>query len=41
MIGIAEGDTVVSGSFQTLRRLKNGDEVQVDENSIERMNEEG
>jgi HlyD family secretion protein len=28
--GVAEGDTIVSGSFQTLRRLKDGEMVRVD-----------
>lgn len=34
------GDTIVSGSFQTLRKLKDGETVTIDKESIERMNKE-
>lgn len=37
--GIAPGDTIISGTFKTLRNLKNGDAVIIDEHSRERMNE--
>lgn len=37
--GLTPGDTVISGSFKTLRSLKEGDAVTVDEFSIEKMNE--
>lgn len=37
--GITPGDTVISGSFKTLRSLKEGEAVTVDEFSIEKMNE--
>ena len=37
---VEPGDTVISGSFQTLRRIHPGDVVQIDERSRERMNEE-
>ncbi|MBN1212208.1 MAG: efflux RND transporter periplasmic adaptor subunit [candidate division Zixibacteria bacterium] len=33
------GDTVVSGSFQTLRKLKDGEAVRIDESSLEKMTE--
>lgn len=33
------GDTVISGSFQTLRKLKDGEAVSIDENSLEKINE--
>ncbi len=37
--GVNPGDTVISGSFKTLRSLKEGDAVTVDEYSKERMDE--
>lgn len=37
--GVSVGDTVVSGTFQTLRRLSNGDTVRLDERSLEKMKE--
>jgi HlyD family secretion protein len=37
--GLTPGDTIVSGSFQTLRKLGDGESVQIDERSKERMNE--
>jgi HlyD family secretion protein len=39
--GVSEGDTIVSGSFQTLRKLSDSDAVTIDETSRERMNEQG
>jgi HlyD family secretion protein len=38
--GVNPGDTVVSGSYQTLRRLKNGETVQLDELSHQRIQEQ-
>lgn len=35
--GLQPGDTVVSGSFQTLRKLSNGDQVNIEQRSIDRM----
>lgn len=35
--GVNPGDTIVSGSFQTLRKLSDGDEVKIDEFSLETM----
>lgn len=35
--GVTERDTVISGSFRTLRSLKIGDEVAVDEQSLKKM----
>jgi HlyD family secretion protein len=40
LTGVNPGDTVISGSFQTLRKLSNGDEVRIDENSLEQMRED-
>ncbi len=37
--GVAPGDTVVSGSFKTLRTLAEGDQVSIDSRSLERMKE--
>lgn len=37
--GVTVGDTVVSGTFQTLRHLSDGDAVRLDERSISRMKE--
>ncbi len=34
------GDTVVSGSYQTMRKLVDGEDVVIDEASLERMNED-
>ena len=39
LTGVSVGDTVVSGTFQTLRRLSNGDKVRLDERSFEKMKE--
>ena len=36
---INPGDTVISGTFKTLRDLKNGEAVQIDELSLEKMRE--
>jgi len=35
--GVAPADTVISGSFQTLRKLKDGESVKVDGDSLEKM----
>lgn len=37
--GVAPGDTVVSGSYQTLRKLAEGDIVTIEPSSLEKMNE--
>jgi HlyD family secretion protein len=37
--GIAEGDTVISGSYQTLRKLAEGELVEVEQTSLDKMNE--
>jgi HlyD family secretion protein len=37
--GVSPADTVISGSFQTLRKLKDGDEVKIDEESLKKMKE--
>jgi HlyD family secretion protein len=39
--GVSRGDTIVSGSFQTLRKLANGDAVTIDETSMKRIQEQG
>jgi HlyD family secretion protein len=39
--GVSRGDTIVSGSFQTLRKLSNGDAVKIDETSMTRIKEQG
>jgi len=39
MSGLAPGDTVISGSFQTLRKLHDGDVVKIEESSLQRMKE--
>jgi HlyD family secretion protein len=39
LTGVAPGDTVVSGSFRTLRELKDGDPVHIDERSRTEMDE--
>jgi hypothetical protein len=36
---VAPGDTVISGSYQTLRKLKAGEAVTVEQSSLDRMNE--
>ena len=41
MTGLNPGDTVISGSFQTLRKLAVGDAVLIDEASKKKMEEEG
>ncbi len=38
--GVAVGDTIISGTFQTLRRLSNGEAVRLDERSLEKMKED-
>lgn len=37
--GIQTGDTIVSGSFQTLRKLADGEKISIDENSLKKMKE--
>lgn len=37
--GPAPGDTVISGSFQTLRKLTDGDAVKIEESSLSKMKE--
>lgn len=37
--GVQPGDTVVSGSFKTLRGLSDGDAVRIEDNSLEKMRE--
>jgi len=39
LTGVSIGDTVISGSFQTLRKLADGDVVQIDERSLNQMRE--
>jgi HlyD family secretion protein len=39
--GIHDGDTIVSGSFQTLRKLADGDAITIDEDSQKKMKEGG
>ena len=34
------GDTVISGSFQTLRKLSDGDVVKIEERSLTKMRED-
>jgi HlyD family secretion protein len=38
--GVQPGDTVISGSYQTLRKLEEGDPIQIDERSLSKMREE-
>lgn len=38
--GLTPGDTVISGSFKTIRKLEKGELVKIDERSIEKMKEE-
>jgi HlyD family secretion protein len=40
LTGLNPGDTVISGSFQTLRKLAVGDDVIIDESSLKKMEEE-
>ena len=40
LTGIVPGDTVISGSFQTLRSLSDGEAVQIEESSLEDMGSE-
>ena len=40
LTSLQPGDTIVSGSFQTLRKLKDGETVAIDQESIDRMNKE-
>lgn len=40
LTGLNPGDTVISGSFQTLRKLTDGEAVVIDEHSLENMDEE-
>ncbi len=37
--GVSPQDTVISGSFQTLRKLKNGDAVVIEQRSLDKMKE--
>jgi len=37
--GIMPGDTVISGSFQTLRKLTDGEAVEIEQHSLENMGE--
>ena len=39
LTGLTPGDTVISGSFQTLRKLKEGDLVKIEDASLEKMKE--
>jgi len=39
--GVTAGDTIVSGSFQTLRQLKSGEAVEIDKTSRDRIKEQG
>ncbi len=41
LTGLNPGDTVISGSFQTLRKLAVGDQVVIDEEYLKKMEEEG
>jgi hypothetical protein len=38
--GVEPGDTVVSGSFQTLRKLSDGEAVSIEESSLDRIRDE-
>jgi len=40
LTGLSPNDTIVSGSYQTLRKLENGEVVKIDETSIKRINGE-
>ncbi len=40
LTGLNPGDTVISGSFQTLRKLSVGDQVVIEPSSLEKMKEE-
>ncbi len=40
LTGVQEEDTIISGSFQTLRQLKEGDVVTIEEASLEKMIED-
>lgn len=37
LTGILKGDTVISGSFKTLRELEDGDEVEISERSLDKL----
>lgn len=39
LTGIASGDTVISGSYQTLRKIAEGDPVSIEQASIDKMKE--
>jgi HlyD family secretion protein len=39
LTGLAPGDTVISGSFQTLRKIEEDEAVKIDERSLEAMSE--
>ena len=39
LTGVTPGDTVISGSFQTLRKLKDGDAVEIESRSLDKMKE--
>jgi HlyD family secretion protein len=38
--GLLPGDTIISGSFQTLRKLSTGDMVTIDDHSLEKMDDD-
>lgn len=38
--GLAPGDTIVSGSYQTLRRIEDGEAVKIEQRSIERIDDQ-
>ena len=40
LTGLQPSDTIISGSFKTLRSLKEGDAVKIDERSMEKMEED-
>lgn len=40
LTGVSAQDTIISGSYQTLRKLKVGEAVTIEESSIEKMNED-
>lgn len=37
--GVAPGDTVISGSYQTLRKIADGEAVKIEQASLDKMNE--
>ena len=40
LTGLCPGDTIISGSFQTLRKLSSGDIVTIDDHSLDKMEED-